>query len=625
MAYALGEYDAEADADITNLWIAELATGLQRQITFGDGTDSEPAWSSDGATLAFLSDRVDGVAQLFAFDTADASTRQLTDLPNGVDSAPVWSADGSRIAYTARQQDVPPEDASLPYRVTRNVYRLDGLGYVHRALNDVHVLTVASGEMVRLTHNGAVNGGLEWSPDGTRLLFKRSLDADTFLSVRPNIACVDMHGAETTVVSNDEFAVRAVAWHPDGDRIVFAATPRARPNGCKADLYVVALANGRPENRTATLPMGVCGVLQADMPSGLDLMASRIRVATDGGSAWCEVQRGGTSAIERVALDGPESIEAVVGGDRSTRLVDVADDDAALLFAASDINAPIDLFVRDLGTATEHQVTAVNAALLGGLDQAAVRKLNFTSVDGVEVEAWHVAPEPDSRAWPTVLSIHGGPHLGFGHAYRFDTQMLVGAGFGVLMVNQRASSGYNDDFGTITGDWGNLDFADLMHGVDHAIAQDLADPDRLGVFGLSGGGYLTCWSVGQTDRFKAAVPENPITNWVSSYGVGDASVWLAVDELGGHPHEIPEVYARCSPITHAHKCTTPTLLVQGEADWRCTAEQSEQFYTVLKVNGCDVEMLRLPDSSHIGSVAGAPAVRRAKNEAMLDWFIRHVL
>jgi dipeptidyl aminopeptidase/acylaminoacyl peptidase len=121
------------------------------------------------------------------------------------------------------------------------------------------------------------------------------------------------------------------------------------------------------------------------------------------------------------------------------------------------------------------------------------------------------------------------------------------------------------------------------------------------------------------------VPENPVTNWVSFYGVSDIGVWFSVEELGGHPHEIPETYARCSPITYAHRCTTPTLLVQGEHDWRCPAEQSEQFYNVLKANGCVVEMLRLPQSPHVGAIGGPPHLRRGQNEALLDWMNRYVL
>ena len=234
-------------------------------------------------------------------------------------------------------------------------------------------------------------------------------------------------------------------------------------------------------------------------------------------------------------------------------------------------------------------------------------------------------PPGGTAPHPLVLYIHGGPHSGFGHIFSFDFQMLAGAGYAVLFVNQRGSTGYGDEFASqIIGDWGNHDYHDLIAGVDAAIARGLADPERMGVCGLSGGGNLACWIVGQTDRFKAAVPENPVTNWLSFYGVSDIGPWFATAELGGAPHEIPEVYQRCSPITYAHRCSTPTLLIQGEADYRCPAEQSEQFYTVLKANGCVAEMLRLPGSSHASSIRGAPPLRRAQNEALLEWMQRYV-
>lgn len=235
-------------------------------------------------------------------------------------------------------------------------------------------------------------------------------------------------------------------------------------------------------------------------------------------------------------------------------------------------------------------------------------------------------PAVGQPPYPTVLYTHGGPYAGFGHLFFFDFQMLAGAGYGVLFINHRGSSGYGDEFSlAITGDWGNLDYKDLMAGVDLAVEWGLADPDRLGVCGLSGGGYLSCWIVGHTERFKAAVPENPVTNWVSEYGVSDVGPELGAQCLGGAPHEIPEVYTRCSPITYAHRCKTPTLLIQAESDHRCPPEQSEQFFTVLRANGCVAEMVRLPNEFHDGSIMGGLPARRAQNEALLDWMNRYVM
>ena len=622
--YSLTEYDAESDSDYSNLWLRETE-GEARKLTSGKGNNTNPSWSPDGRTIAFLSDRVDGKAQVFLLSAEFGEAKQLTTLPQGV-GAPVWAPDGSRLAFTAGKSVDTPYDPKMPYRLTRNVYRFDGVGYVHRAINDVYCCDLASGDCKQLTDNDAVNGALSWSPDGTRILFSQMLRPDIFASVHPNLLVVDMDGNEQVVVSAETFGRAIGAWHPDNQHIIFAATPIEKPIGSKSDLYVINLNGTGLENRTPSLPMGVCGGLSGDMPAKINRTPLKIVPTSDGKAAYLEVQRGGTVEIARVALAESESVEPILAGNRKHKLLSLSRDERRIFYIASDVNNPVDLYTSDIEGEDERRLTNCNSDLIDQLAQSQVHRLTYPSIDGVEVESWLIAPDRGTAPYPTILYIHGGPHGAYGHQYRFDTQMLNGAGYAVLLVNHRASIGYDDAFSTaIKGDWGNLDYQDLMHGVDTAIANGLADPARLGVCGLSGGGNLSCWIVGQTDRFKAAVPENPVTNWNSFYGVSDIGVWFSVEELGGHPHEIPEIYTKCSPITYAYKCTTPTLLVQGEDDYRCPAEQSEQFYTVLKANGCPVEMLRLPASSHGGSIDGAPAVRRAQNDALLDWMNQWVL
>jgi dipeptidyl aminopeptidase/acylaminoacyl peptidase len=163
-----------------------------------------------------------------------------------------------------------------------------------------------------------------------------------------------------------------------------------------------------------------------------------------------------------------------------------------------------------------------------------------------------------------------------------------------------------------------------MSGVDHAISEGLADPKRLGCYGHSYGGFLALWIVGHTDRFGAAVAENPVTDWVSNYGTSDAGPSVRPQQLGGKPHEKPDAYRRCSAITYAHNCTTPTLLIQSEQDFRCPPSQAEQYYAVLKSVGCKAEMLRLPKSTHVSTMRGTPPIRHAGNEALLEWMKRNL-
>jgi dipeptidyl aminopeptidase/acylaminoacyl peptidase len=386
-------------------------------------------------------------------------------------------------------------------------------------------------------------------------------------------------------------------------------------------LWVVPRSGGKPECRTTGLKIGVGGGLQPDMPV---MLPPALGISEDGKYAYVNVQEGGAVKIYEISLNGKETWKAVVGDDRSISLLGKSG--SRLFYSISSFKNPIDLYVCDLDGKNQQQLTHINEEIIARWKLPEVEHLLYPGVDGVQVEGWLMKPPEGEAPYPTVLYIHGGPHSAFGNTFSFDFHMLAGAGFAVLFVNHRASIGYGDEFSTaIKGDWGNLDYHDLMSGVDFAIKKGLVDGDRLGVCGLSGGGNLSSWIIGQTDRFKAAVPENPVTNWLSFYGVSDIGVWFAVEELGGHPHEIPEIYKKCSPVTYAHRCTTPTLFVQGESDFRCPAEQSEQFYTILKANWCITEMVRLPNSPHAGSIAGDPVVRKYQNEVLLDWMNRYVL
>jgi dipeptidyl aminopeptidase/acylaminoacyl peptidase len=162
-----------------------------------------------------------------------------------------------------------------------------------------------------------------------------------------------------------------------------------------------------------------------------------------------------------------------------------------------------------------------------------------------------------------------------------------------------------------------------MAAVDRAIEAGLADPKHLGVWGASHGGFATSWIVGHTDRFRAAVAEAAITSFNTAYYLSDAPEAFT-RELGGKPHEIPDVYRSRSPLTYAHRCKTPTLMLHGDSDLRCPVSEAEQFHAALLDAGCESELLRIRGASHLGDSMGSPAMRVAQNEALLDWFKRYL-
>lgn len=625
VAYSVATYDAADDTDYEQLWLLEIATGQRRQLTFGKQRNQTPQWSPDGTTLAFLSTRGEK-PQIYLLPVDGGEARQLTAFKQGVGGGLAWSPDGQHLAFSAPPQPEQPHDASLPYRFSRHVYRFDALGYLDSSIHDLYIMAVAGGEAHRLTDDGCHNTAPQWSPDGSRLLYGATMHPQTHQAITAELRVVTLDGSSTTVVGHAwGSCTGSAAWLPDGRQIAFVGVTSGQPIGTQNDLFVVDTQSGTMRNCTAGLNRQVGARLQADMPAGVTAQLAKVIVTADGQVAYVPVQSGGTVQIYAVPLQGATHYTPVLSGDRSCLLLDGNPTTQTLLYAVSDFNTPPDLYLATSDGQREQRLTDLNASFLATLQQPVVEQLWFPGKDGVPVEGWFIRPAVGTAPYPTILYIHGGPHSAFGSVYHFDTQMLVGAGYAVLMVNHRASTGYGNAFSTaIKGDWGNLDYSDLMAGVDAVIGKGWADSERLGVCGLSGGGNLSCWIVGQTDRFKAAVPENPVTNWQSFYGVSDIGVWFAVEQLGGHPHELPEVYVRCSPITYAHRCKTPTLLVQGEHDWRCPAEQGEQFYTVLKANGCPVAMVRLPTMPHAGAISGAPKMRRAQNEALLDWMNRYV-
>jgi dipeptidyl aminopeptidase/acylaminoacyl peptidase len=616
-----GEEEDDDEVEHTDLHLVDVGSGEIRRLTLNDSTNSAPAISPDGSSVAFMSSRTEK-PQLWLLPLDGGEPRRLTDLAQGVGGGPVWSPDGSKIAFTAGLQE-EPRKPERPYRVDRTVWRFDGIGVLDDAIQDVYVLDVADdgAEPRRLTDDRFMNSQPKWSADGQSLVYVASHDPDSHL-LASRLRRVDLEGTVTDLTGPDGF-VNSHAPLGDGRVAYVLDFEQDTVVGTRASLYILDPATGTVARRGADLEGHIEGHIQGDNPAGR-IGLGQLLLSDGDRDAIVPVQTGGEKSLVRVALDGGESHTVVAGGARVC--LPVSARGQKVLFAAFGFTEPGDLYIVDLDTGEERRLTQANEDVLAELALPTVTQLHFPGIDGAPVEGWFLQPPAAEAPLPTLLNIHGGPHAAWGAHFSFDNLMFTGAGYGILLVNHRASTGYGDAFATaILGDWGNLDYADLMSGVDYAIEEELADPDRLGVFGISGGGNLTGWVIGHTDRFKAACPENPVFNWFSMYGASDVGADFSVRELGGTPYDAEDVYRRCSPITYAHHCTTPTLFLQHENDNRCPAEQTEQFFSVLRVNGVPAEMLRFPGTPHGGSVIGPIGHRRAQNEALIDWMNRWVL
>ena len=617
---APGEKENDDEVEHSDLHLLDVESGEIRRLTFSDSTNGAPAISPDGSSVAFMSSRTEK-PQLWLLPLDGGEPHKLTDLAQGVGGGPVWSPDGTKIAFTAGPQD-EPRKPEHPYRVTRTMWRFDNIGVLDDAVQDVYVVdaAAASTEPRRLTDDRFMNSLPKWSADGQSLVYVASHDPGSH-ELTSRLRRVDLDGSVTELTPPDGL-VGSHAPMADGRVAYVLHLEPDKVIGTRPSLYVLDPATGSRTRRGADIEGEIGGGFQPDHPAA-GLGEGQLLLTPDG-EVLVPVQTGGEVELMRIALDGPEAHAVVAGGNRIC--VPLSARGQRVLFGAFGFTDPGDLHLVDLDPGEERRLTHINDDVLADLDLPEVIPLRFPGIDGTRVEGWFLQQPGSDGPLPTVLSIHGGPHGAWGAQFNFDHLMFAGAGYGVLLVNHRASTGYGDAFATaIKGDWGNLDYADLMAGVDHAIEEGLADGDRLGVFGISGGGNLTGWVIGHTDRFKAACPENPVFNWFSMYGTSDVGADFSVRELGGTPYEVEDVYRRCSPITYADRVTTPTLFLQHESDYRCPAEQTEQFFTVLRVKGVPAEMLRFPNTPHGGSILGPLTHRRAQNEALLDWMNHYVL
>jgi dipeptidyl aminopeptidase/acylaminoacyl peptidase len=535
-----------------------------------------------------------------------------------VGGGPVWSPDGTLLAFTVGP---PPRDPALPYRVDRVNYRGDGLGFLDDVVQDVCVVDVAGGDVRQLTRDRYLNGGPVWSPDGSSLAYLVSFPPDRSWTMLAELHVVDVAtGVARTLVGEGWGGVAAAVWCAGGERVVFVGQQGrdglpANRSVQKSDLYTVPSVGGVPESRTAGVLAGVGARIVADLPIEDVLSVPLLRVVGD--DAYVTGQLEGDAVVYRAALSGPERVETLAGGNgRSAYLVDV-DPESGILVQESTFLAPPELV---LGA---RRITSLNDAVLAELEAPVLHPIEVTAPDGLATQAWALTP-PGDGPWPAVLCVHGGPYGAFGSTFTIDFHLLAGAGYAAIFHNFRGSFGYGESFSErIARRWGTAGELDHHATLDEAVRLGIADPDRLGVTGISHGGFATCWLLGRSDRFRAGVAENPVTSWTNTYGVVDTE-YFVVRERGGRPWEAPDDYREQSPLTYAAACTAPLLFVIGEADWRCHQTEAEQYYRVLKSNGVPTEMVRMPNAPHLGSWTGTPPMRDAQNRALLDWFGRYL-
>ncbi len=577
--------------------------------------DSAPRLSADGKSLAFLRSGEDDKKQVWVMPVGGGDARQVTRLPDGVKGM-AWSPDGSAFVVVSRVDPdrVEEGEEKMPRtQVARRVrYRDDEGGWRGDAFSQLFLVDAVTGEATQITGGEGDHGSPVWSPDGRRIAFVTDCIEGRDFVRGSAVHVVDKTGGRSQCWSQGLSRAESVAWSPDGERLVVAGSHDADVwDSRQSWLFVL---------EEDEVPVCVAG----DVYTVVQPLVPRCWTPEDG--ILFIGDREGESFLCRVNPDDPSlEIEVVGGGGQVCTGLSVDRSGAFVSMVMSSPVCPGDVVVMDVGAKRQRAVTAVNAEFLEVHPGARVEKLVFDR-GGEKIQARVLFPQDfdETRSYPLVLDIHGGPNGRFSDSYDVTHQILAGAGYIVLAVNPRGSSSYGPEFlKAVLGDWGGEDFLDLMAGVDLLCERPYVDADRLGVHGYSYGGFMSSWIVGHDHRFKAAVIGAPCINLHSMYGTSDIGVSFGENQWRGSVLENVEALVERSPLTYASEVQTPVLLMHGEEDYRCPIEQAEQFFVALRRQGKTVEFVRFPKSSHGFRRSGHPALHVEYLDRMLSWLGRY--
>ena len=625
IVYVRKSNDIMTDKARNTLWAADVASGQQRPLVAGPGNYFSPVWSPDGSRRAYVA-ADGGSPQLYVRWMASGESARITGLPNSPNSI-AWSPDGRRIAYSMFVPDEGQKLGSAPAKpegakwadplevITAVTYRADAGGYLKPGYNQIFWVPAEGGAPTQLTF-GATNAGgqVSWTPDGRALLFAADLSKNWERNGNEaEIYRVPISGGAPVALTNRKGPDFSPVVSPDGRLVAYIGGDDQGKYYLRPDLYVMNIDGSAPRNLSARLDRGIESAVWA----------------ADSRSIYVTYPEAGQNRVSRIGLDG--SVRVVAEGLTGSGLdrpysggeFTVAKN-GSVAVTVGDTSHPSDLAIAT-GNSGVRKLTRFNSQLdakvMGEMRKLPVR----SSFDQRPIDSWMILP-PDfdpAKKYPLILEIHGGPQTAYGPNFSTDDQLYAAAGYIVLFTNPRGSTSYGEEFtNLIDKDYPGHDYDDLMSAVDAAIATGNVDPANLFVTGGSGGGVLTAWIVGKTDRFRAAATQKPVINYLSFALTTDFAAGFSPSWRIERPWEDPMGYWKYSPLSLVGNVKTPTLVVVGSEDYRTPVSESEQYYTALQTRGVPTALVKITGASH-GGIAARPSQAAAKASAILAWFDRY--
>ncbi len=604
----------------SSIWQMNADGAHQRELVRG----SDVQWSPDGTRIAYIARGEPSGQQIFVrWMDAEGGTTQISHLTESPSDLQ-WAPDGKAIAFA---MNVPVRDTALrihmpsapkgakwtapPKIVTRLNYRRDRIGFTDESYRHIFVLPANGGTARQLTTGDWDDAGPAWSSDGKWIAFSslRVPDAEDRFR-QSNIYAVNVASSAVTQLTHRAGTSRSPVYSPDGRSIAFLAADSVDHSAwAETTLWMMNADGTNPHSVSGTLDRPISGVMWA----------------SDNGGVYFTVDDAGSKNLSYATAGG--QVRAVTSGAQVLTVSDIGKNGRAVGVRSTPTqpNDVVTFTVPKSGRGTVStfaQLTDVNADVLAGKTLAQTEEIWYTSADGLKIQGWIVKPPgfDASRKYPLLLQIHGGPQAMYDVAFNFARQDFAAQNYVVLYTNPRGSTGYGEKFtNEIKNAYPGKDFDDLMAGVDTVVGRGYIDTRNMFVYGCSGGGVLTSWTVGHTDRFAAAAALCPVIDWISFVGETDGAGWY--QNFARPFWEDPSEYLRRSPIMYVGNVKTPTLLMTGVLDLRTPIPQIEEFYRALKVHGVPTAMIRMNNEYH--GTSSTPSNFLRTQLYLRAWFDRY--
>ncbi|GAA0857607.1 S9 family peptidase [Aliiglaciecola litoralis] len=618
--------DIQSDRKLGNIWSVNTKTKQMLPVTTGDHLDYAPALSPSGDRLAYISTRT-GKPQIFVTWLSSGKTAKLTNLSSAPSNL-VWSPNGNSIAFSMFVSESKPAPVSLsgkpkdakwadaPIYIDDVYYRRDGGGYTEKGSTELFLLSSQGGTPRQLTQDEFNNGGaVSWGKDSKTLYFSANRGENREFTPL---------GRDIFKLTIDDGVITQLT-----DRVGPDSNPKVSPNG----KYIAYLGF---DDKRANYHNNLLHIMDIDgnnkriLSADLDRSIDAIEWSDDAKNLYIQYDDFGHTLLAKQSISGSNKrsvLSKQLGGQSYGRPYTSAEFSVSakgnLAITYSDPSRPADVAVVTNQKTTI--LTQLNEDALAHKTLAKIEEIRFpSSADGKEIQGWIAYPPnfDKTKRYPLILEIHGGPVTAYGPHFSMEIQLLAAPGNVVVYINPRGSSSYGQAFAReIDKNYPSKDHDDLMTAVDVLIEKGFIDPNKLFITGGSGGGVLTAWAIGQTDRFAAAVVAKPVINWFSFVLTADSYPFFYQYWFDKKPWEDIDGYMKFSPISYVGNVTTPTLLLTGEADYRTPISETEQYYQALKIQGVETAMVRIPDASH--GIYRKPSNLMAKVEYILWWFEQH--